>query len=139
MTFLALLGTISLIAYGTTATRGEEADRLDVQIAHEYIEQEQLEMAAPFLHRIVAKETSVAEAYFLLAYIEIVEGNPAEAEGLLQTAIAQKPDFDQAHFNLALVFLELGKEKEALESLERAIELAPAEESYRELYEQLKG
>lgn len=59
---------------------------------------------------------------------ELMEiGRPAEAVPLLQQAAAESPDYEPAHFNLALALAAVGQQEQALSEYETSVRLRPAD------------
>lgn len=66
------------------------------------------------------------DALHLLALLRLDQGRPAEALGLVTTALRSKPRSDALHCTHGQVLVALGRREEALASFEWAIALAPA-------------
>jgi len=73
------------------------------------------------------------EVLFYLSFIDIKKGRLEDAESLLVDVTSLQPDFHEAHYNLALVYLELKKTEKALVSIERAIEIEEDGANYQNL------
>ncbi|MCM3712897.1 rhomboid family intramembrane serine protease [Alkalihalobacillus oceani] len=134
---LTVISIGGLLWYGMINEQKAPSALLSLQIGQEYLQQEELEKAYPFLQQAVENGADMPEAPFLLAYAEAMFGNYEEAKQLLLEVIQQRADFHQAHYNLALIYLELGETEEARASVERAIQLEPNEPMYEDLYEQI--
>ncbi len=130
------VSAIVLLWYGTENDQKTPSALLSLQIGQEYLQEEEVEKAYPFLLRAV-DGAEMAEATFLLAYAEATFKNFQIAKDLLLETIERKDDFHEAHYNLALVYLELDQIEEAQASVERAISLKPDEELYLELQERI--
>ncbi|WP_100406812.1 rhomboid family intramembrane serine protease [Bacillus solitudinis] len=127
-----------LYLFGITNEHKVTSDVLPVQIAQEYLQQDAVDKAYPFLVKAVEQGTELPEAYFLLAYAEADFENFQEAKTHLLKTIELRPTFHEAHYNLALVYVELGSYEEALASVSQALELAPDEEIYSQLKDQIE-
>ncbi len=82
---------------------------------------------------IVAMQKSVAidplpEGWSNLGMYMTESGKPVEAIAPLQKAIALKPDFAKAHYNLGLAFARLQNFDQAIVHFEKALELSPTSE-----------
>ncbi len=81
---------------------------------------------------------NLANLYYMMSGNLINGGNPAEAEKILKIAIKMTPNFAPPHYNLGVALIKQGKQKEAIQYLERAVYLSPKDENYRKLLEQTK-
>jgi rhomboid protease GluP len=108
----------------------------ELQIGQEYLQQNELELAYPFLKRAVEEGADIPEATFLLAYVEAMFENYEVAKRLLLETIEKRYEFHEAHYNLALIYLELDQIEEARSSVKRAVQLSP-DETYLDLQERL--
>ncbi|MBU8905729.1 rhomboid family protein [Desertibacillus haloalkaliphilus] len=129
--FLALLG------FGFVNDNKSGSPLVNVQLAQEYIQDDKFENAYPLLVEAIDEGVELAEAYFLLAYVEAHLERFEDAHHHLLLTIELREDFHEAHYNLALIYLELGQDEEALTSVTRALEHEPDDENYRLLYEEL--
>jgi rhomboid protease GluP len=73
------------------------------------------------------------EVLFYLSFIDIKKGRLEVAESRLVAVTSLQPEFHEAHYNLALVYLELKKTEKALVSIERAIEIEADGANYENL------
>ncbi|OLN23526.1 hypothetical protein BTO30_05170 [Domibacillus antri] len=81
--------------------------------------------------------TPSAETFFYLSYIEMGDGRLEEAEQHLKQAIEERANFHEAHYNLALIYVENGQLEEARKSVGEALTYAPDETQYQELANKL--
>jgi len=84
-----------------------------------------LPQAARLYRAILDADPNQFDALRLLALIDAVDGRPADARGLLDRALAQRPDSAAAHMDRASVCKALGEYEEALASCCRALALRP--------------
>jgi rhomboid protease GluP len=131
-TFL-LLG---LFWFGINNDQKAISPMTELQIGQEYLQQNELELAYPFLKRAVEEGADIPEATFLLAYVEAMFENYEVAKRLLLETIEKRYEFHEAHYNLALIYLELDQIEEARSSVKRAVQLSP-DETYLDLQERL--
>lgn len=124
---------MTLFWYGMENDQKTPSALLSLQIGQEYLQQDEIEKAYPFLKRAVEDGSEMPEATFLLAYAEASFENYETAKQLLLETINKRADFHEAHYNLALVYLELEKREEAQASVTRAVELKPDDDIYLDL------
>ncbi|SDH49570.1 rhomboid protease GluP [Alteribacillus persepolensis] len=121
----ALIFTVSLALgaglfwYGHANEGKAESPLVDLQVAQELIEQEELAAAESILESLLNDHDN-AHAYFLLGSIAIKEEDYHSAGMHLEKAASMEDDFIEAHYNLALVYVELQEFDKAELSLERA-------------------
>ncbi|WP_332691062.1 rhomboid family intramembrane serine protease [Halalkalibacter lacteus] len=132
-TFL-LLG---LFWFGINNDQKASSSILELQIGQEHLQQDELELAYPFLKRAVEEGAARPEATFLLAYAEAKFENYEVAKELLLVTIEKRYVFHEAHYNLALIYLELDQIEEARASVNRAVQLHP-DDTYLDLQERLR-
>ena len=71
---------------------------------------------------VLMKDSDVAPEFFLqAAEYKLTDGDPAEAVELLTTALKIRPDFAEAHNNLATILQSQGRLDEALGHLRKAL------------------
>ncbi|GAF66258.1 hypothetical protein BTS2_3158 [Bacillus sp. TS-2] len=115
----------------------EEHDYLEVQVAQEYINDEQYEQAELVLKRVLEKDTSVAEAYFLYGYLLATKEDYLMAKQMFEQAVQLNPELHSAYYNLSLIAEELNDMDEAIEMIQQALMIEPNNEQYQERQEQL--
>jgi len=77
--------------------------------------------------------------YFLLSYTEIKLEKLEDARTHLQKVIELNPDFHEAHYNLALVYLNENQLDLAKEHATKALDLRPNQKEYKELVGKING
>ncbi|OLS34095.1 rhomboid family intramembrane serine protease [Alkalihalophilus pseudofirmus] len=136
-----LLGTIilalSLFWLGHIKEDQQMSSLLSLQLAQEYMQEGRFDEAYPLIEAVLEEENDNAEAYFLMAYLEYEFGQYEKARESLLKTVELRPSFHEAHYNLALTHSRLGNTEEAIASLEEAIALAPEEEDYQALYDDI--
>jgi len=96
--------------------------------------------AKSLLQKAVELDPKSADAYFNLGYVYAVNENYPKAEEMYsQTVKLSPPYLDEALFNLALVQEKQGKNKQSMQSLERAVKINPKNEMAQKLLKKLKG
>ena len=88
-------------------------------------QQGQLAQAKLAYQQVLKQQSDHAEALYLLGVIAGQTRQPALAVELLEKAIAIKPEFVQAHINLAVALLTLQQAPQALAVCEKALVLQP--------------
>jgi tetratricopeptide (TPR) repeat protein len=83
------------------------------------------ELGLPAALLVLREEPDNAEAMVLVGRAHLTLGNRVTAEVFLERAAVLHPDYMPAHFYLALFLLANNEEIEALEHLNKVIELAP--------------
>jgi protein O-GlcNAc transferase len=76
-------------------------------------------------------ECRTAEILLQLGNLLLVAGRKEEAAGAFREAVAARPDFAEAHFNLAVALLELHDANQARSSFARAAGLRPDQPLWR--------
>jgi tetratricopeptide (TPR) repeat protein len=84
-----------------------------------------LRQAAEIYQRILLQNRDHPEALHLLGLIARQTGQQDAAIGLINRAIALRPEFAQAHYNLGNILAESGKHEQSIASHRRAVELKP--------------
>lgn len=77
------------------------------------------------LYQDVCQQSPDHESLYQLGLINGMMSNYAMAEALLQQSIRLKPDFDLSWNNLAIMQISQGKKQEALNSLNRTLQINP--------------
>lgn len=135
---LMALSVAALFWHGLENDQKNQNALLPLQIGQEYIQREEIEKAYPFVKQAVEEGADMPEATFLLGYLEATFENYEVAKQLFQETIDKRPEFHQAHYNLSLIYLELGEVEKAKEAVAKAIELEPTDEKYQELKEKIE-
>ncbi|MFC0473529.1 rhomboid family intramembrane serine protease [Halalkalibacter kiskunsagensis] len=134
---IMILLLFGLFRFGINNEQKVSSPMVELQIGQEYLQQDELEKAYPFLKRAVEEGLDIPEATFLLAYAEAKFENYEVARELLLETIEKRYEFHEAHYNLALIYLELDQIEEARASVNRAIDLSP-DDTYLDLQERIQ-
>jgi rhomboid protease GluP len=132
---LSLAIVISSLVYGFTENEHSHDESSILVLAQEYIKEEDYDKAYSLLKENAdeSKEKSSAEVYFLLSFSEIKKGMIEEAKTHLLTVIDKDPEFHEALFNLALIYLEENDLAKAKDFAERAAGIEPNRNEYGNL------
>ncbi|WP_417899606.1 rhomboid family intramembrane serine protease [Bacillus haimaensis] len=126
---LACTITFYMLDYGynneNPYTRISEAETL--------LQNGEYDKARDILLPLEEQKEEYPEVLFYLSFIDIKKGRLEDAESRLVDVTSLQPDFHEAHYNLALVYLELKKTEKALVSIERAIEIEEDGANYQNL------
>jgi len=134
--FVTVLSAAVLLIYGFSAEGDQEKTHLiNIQIAQELVQKNEVEQAYQLLKSAVDDDVDIFEARFLLAYCEAKLGLFKDAEKNLLLTIEERPLLHEAHFNLSLVYFELSQYLDALYSVEAALDIKPDSEDYLSLKE----
>lgn len=136
---LALLLSFSLLHYGFNRPAAFQSEDSILQLAQEYVKEEEYEKSYQLLYDYLDEEHKHSEYfYFQLSYVEVQLKMYDQASEHLIKAINLKPDFHEAHFNLALVLLQQQDYEEAKRHAKKAFELAPENKNYQEILESIQ-
>jgi rhomboid protease GluP len=126
-----------LVMLGYSMQTDKSHDTAISALANDYLQNGQSEKAADMIQSLVKEEDYAPTSYFLLGNIEIDNKNLTRAKEFYLKAIQQKESFHQAHYNVALVYLEEKNMEKAKYHAGRAHELKPSEPIYKKLKTQL--
>lgn len=110
-----------------------------IKQAETLIQQEEYEEAQTLLVDLEDREEEFPEVLFYLSYIDIQDGNIENAKNRLERLTSLQPSFHEAHYNLALVYLELNETEKASGSINKAIELDSTVEAYNTLRTEIEA
>lgn len=136
---LTIFITTGLLKYGY----GEAAQNVDERsvliLAQEYIQSEDYDKAYELLNNYANENRSSENLYFLLSYAEIKKGNISDAKVHLLKAVEMKPEFHEAHFNLALIYFDEKNIEAARFHAENAARIKPDQKEYEDLLRKING
>lgn len=110
-----------------------------VKMAKDQIEENKIEDAYETLYKALNGDTGSIELYFYLSFVEINLGKFEDAKHHLETLTKMAPYIHEAHFNLALVYLQLEEPEKAKLSIERALQEEPSNQSYIDLLNEIEN
>jgi rhomboid protease GluP len=108
-------------------------------IAQKSIEEKKYEQAVKVLNDFIHQGGSSAHTYFLLSYAEIKLGKTEEAFTNLKKSVEIDRNFHEAHYNLALLYLDQKDYKHSLNEVKKANQIQPDNKKYKDLIHQLDG
>lgn len=79
---------------------------------------EQIDVAYRLLHGAIAADSKLADARYRLGLLDQEQNNWAQSIPSLESAIALKPDYAQAHYRLSLAYWRAGRKPEAKAQME---------------------
>jgi rhomboid protease GluP len=125
------------LQYGFSGKANLVDERSILVLAQQHIKAEEYEQANELLTDYRQSETLSAESLFMLSFTEIKLGKLEDAKSNLLKVIELAPDFHEAYYNLALIYFDEKDLKKAQTYAEKAVELNPGQESYRNTLEQI--
>ncbi|WP_171051713.1 rhomboid family intramembrane serine protease [Alteribacter natronophilus] len=131
-------GIAGLLFYGYSKPQDGTGYLAYAQIGQEYYQEEDYQEARRYLTLAAEGGAETPEVWFLLGNTYAMEGEYEEAGDYYYAALDLDEGFGPAHYNLALVYLEKGDLDTARDSAERAIELEPDNDQFRELTEEIE-
>lgn len=112
-------------------------DETMAMLAQDYLTEGEEDKASELLTDYTENHSDAPSSHFMLGNISAKKGDTAEAKVQYQKAIEQNPDFHEAYYNLALVYISLQENDQAKNYVQKAIELSPSNESYKTLLKKL--
>ena len=134
---ILVAGSVALIVYGFNKQTDNNFDVTLSALAQEYIELGEKTKAEAVLTNAVNANSDSPNAYFLLGNLAIDKNDYEKAQQYYMQTIEKKQQFHQAHYNLALTYLQQGMVPQAKEHVAIALEIEPSESSYQELEKEI--
>jgi rhomboid protease GluP len=136
---IAVSLSFSVLFYGFNRPAAFQSEDSILQLAQEYVKEEEYEKSYHLLFEYLDKDREHSEYfYFQLSYVEVQLKKYADAREHLMNAVDINPNFHEAHFNLALVLLQLQDYEKAKQHANRALELDPENNNYQEVLENIQ-
>ncbi len=126
-----------LLQYGFSGKADLVDERSILVLAQQHIKEKEYEQAYELLADYKKTGDPSSEALFLLSFAEIKQGKLDDAKTNLLKVIEMNPDFHEAYYNLALIYLDEKSLNKAKIYAEKAVELKPGEENYEKTLEQI--
>jgi rhomboid protease GluP len=135
---MATLIVWSSITYGFSPSIKARDVSSNLILAQNDLKNHQYKHAYHTLKNIAKKSKNPsAQVYFLLSFSEIKQEMLPEAKLHLQQATKLEPEFDEAYYNLALIYMEENNYDLALKNAEKAVQLKPNQKEYQNLAEEI--
>lgn len=133
--FLFLAMTIVLVwgalSYGFSSSALAKDQVSSIMQAQNYINDRQYNKVITLLTDAEKKTPNPSyQLYFYLSYAELQENNLADAKANLLKALQLQPNFDEADYNLAIIYLRENDLKNAKKYAEKALQLKPDQKDY---------
>lgn len=140
MAFLIL--SLSLVwgslSYGFSHSAKSMDENSMLLLAQENIKQENYQQAYNELKKVEEKSDHPStQIYFLLSFTEIKQNMLDDARIHLHKVLQLDPDFPEANYNLALIYLEQNDFVQAKKYAEKAAELNPNKKEYTNLVHEI--
>lgn len=137
---LATLIVWSSLTYGFSPSVKARDESSNLILAQNDLKNHQYKHAYQTLKNIAEKSKNPsAQVYFLLSFSEIKLEMLREAKLHLQQATKLDAEFDEAYYNLALIYMEENNYDQALKNAEKAVQLKPNQEEYQNLVDEIKS
>lgn len=132
--YTTILG--SLVYYGTINTN----PMVQLQDLEKLIAEKKFEEAIELTDEALESTNHFeAELLFYRSFAFIRLNKVDNARHDLERVIRINPEFAEAHYNLSLLYLEIGERVEALQRAKQATELKPENDQFASLYERLSA
>jgi rhomboid protease GluP len=131
--------TLMMLQYGFTHSSAIIDEQSVLILAQDYLQNDEYEEARSLLLDYHSEEEASADILFLLSFAEIKLENFEDAKYYLHQVLELKPDFHEAHYNLALVYLQQKEFEDARIHAEEAVQLQPENEDYQNLFNRVSA
>lgn len=128
----------ALLFYGFSPRNLEKDTQYALGVAQTFNEEERYDRAIHVLSPFQENKIQDSRIYFLLSYAQIKKDEIEMGKKNLETAVEYNPGFHEAHYNLALIYFNMGELEKAKVSIERAVALQSENEQYRQLLAQVQ-
>jgi rhomboid protease GluP len=120
--------------YGFSSSVRAQDEGSSLILAQNYISKNQYDQAYGILKEALAKSTHPSDQlYFQLSYVEMKKGMLTEAKPHLLKAVELNPNFDEACYNLAILYQQENDLQAAKKYAEKAAKLKPRIKQYADL------
>jgi rhomboid protease GluP len=130
-----VLGSLS---YGFSNTKRAQDEGSSLIVAQDYISNHQYDQAYKILKESLDKtKNPTAQLYFQMSYVEMKKDMLSDAKPHLLKAIKLDPNFDEASYNLALLYMQENDLLSAKKYAEKAAKLKPNQKQYTDLVNEI--
>ncbi|MDL4841545.1 rhomboid family intramembrane serine protease [Aquibacillus rhizosphaerae] len=146
ISFIVYIGIISgLILYGLSNTSVEMDETLQLQRTQELIEAEKFDEVVEITSKAIKYSNDTinyssdyeAELLFYRSFALIQLDDLNKAKKDLEKVVMINPDMAEAHYNLAILFLDEGNSEKAISHAKTALELQPDNRSFADFHQRL--
>ncbi|WP_018933852.1 rhomboid family intramembrane serine protease [Gracilibacillus lacisalsi] len=128
-----------LLAFGLTNEDVQYDETLQIQHIQQLLEEKQYQEVTEIVSRTLPYADQLeAELLFYRAYANIYLESFDIAKSDLETAVQHRTDFEEAWYNLAILYQQENEYDKALQAMEQLLDLNNGEISYQTLYQELK-
>ncbi|WP_209125373.1 rhomboid family intramembrane serine protease [Alkalihalobacillus sp. BA299] len=127
-----------LFTFGMINDQKAGEPMIHLQFAQELLEEEEYEEAYSLLLSLEERNLDLPEYYFLLGFTEVHLRNLKDAEKNFIRTVELRPEFHEAHYNLALIYVQIDETEKAFQAVNQALIYSPEKEPYVQLKEKLK-
>ncbi|WP_158735104.1 rhomboid family intramembrane serine protease [Alteribacillus sp. YIM 98480] len=135
--FLTAVLSGTLFWYGHANESKAESPLLDLQIAQEHLERDNVEEAEYILKSLLENKDN-AQAYFLMGNVSVQKEDYETSAQYFEKAAELENEFPQAYYNLSLVYIELNEYEKAELALARAKETNESENDEKLNFEKVE-
>jgi rhomboid protease GluP len=135
----AALLTFAMLQYGFNHSSAIVDEQSVLLLAQDYLQNEEYAKAQSLLLDYQKEDEASADILFLLSFAEIKLENLEDAKYYLQQVLDIKPAFHEAHYNLALVYLQQKEFQDAQIHAEEAVRLQPENQEYQDLLSRINS
>jgi rhomboid protease GluP len=135
---LSAVIVLTSLSYGFSDNKRAQDEGSSLIIAQNYISKHQYDEAYRILKDALDKtKNPSAQLYFQLSYVEMKKDQLNDAKPHLLKAIELNPNFDEACYNVALLYLQENDLQSAKKYAEKAAKLKPDQKQYSDLVNEI--
>lgn len=138
---ISVVGLIGLFIFGMNNDAVQKSEFAQLQRIKEYMEQENYEEIVPTATEtleVAEDELVVAQLLFSRSYAYIQLNNNQKAIQDLEQAVEIYPEFEEAWYNLAILYYSEQDQQQAISAAEKLVELDSENEKYKEILNDFK-
>ncbi|GAA0296130.1 rhomboid protease GluP [Gracilibacillus halotolerans] len=138
---VCVVGLGSLFLYGVNNEAVQKSNIMQLQRIQNYMKQEEFEKIIPVASDALENTDEnefVAELLFYRSYAYIQSQQVDEAIADLEIAVKESPEFEEAWYNLAILYQGENEREKAIAAVERLLEIDQDNDRYEELLQLLR-